>query len=236
MAIVYIIILTLSTAFLAGAFVRINEQLAPLMQREGKPVGALVTFPILGFLMVILLPMPVIVAALFCLVIGWWDDTRGLLRDMGLALLLLAASIAIAGMQMPVIPSIPSWALVIAGWLFWWGLMLGAGYLPTALPTLTVTCVIASLPLLAAPLLSNAPASIGADIALIISGLIGALLGARKTPVIALSLRLPLACLYGFLVLRAALFGGWVFALASLIIAIAVCTYHARRQPQWIAA
>lgn len=229
MGLVYMVILMVSVAFMAGAFVWLHERFVPLFQRSSQAVGALIALPMIGFLMVIMLPMPVVVAALMVLAIGWWDDTRGLMRDLGLAWLLLVVSVALMGVHWPPVAGLPVAVLVLVVWVGWWGILLGAGYLPSEATQLLPTVAFAAAPLIVAPLWSDAPASVAADSAIILSALLGPPILVRQMPRLALSLRLPLACCYGFCVIQVALHGGIIFAATSVVMAASTCWYHARK-------
>ncbi len=225
----YAIVLMASVMFMTAVFVHIHERTAPLLGREHQPIGALIAFPIVGFLVVVMIPSAMAVAAILAIVIGWWDDTRGLNRSLGLALLLAVASIASAGVNvgetLPVAPAL----LVLGSWLFLWGFSLSAGYVPRDLYHITPTVTFTLAPLIAAPLLSMAPLSLATDAGLIVSGLAGALIGMRGQQVMALSLRLPLTWLVGFVILHGALHGALVFAIVSLLLWGAMVWHHARK-------
>jgi hypothetical protein len=229
MLLVYAIILTCSTAFAAGVFVRIHERLAPLLHRQHTPIGALIAFPMLGFMSVVMVPAPVICAATLALFIGWRDDTRGLDRSVGLALLLLVAAVGLMGIHPPSAFLWPAPLTLLVFWLVWWGFTLSAGYLPREMASLLPTATFALAPLIAAPLWSNAPTSIAVDAGLLLSALLGAFIAARGNHRMALSLCLPLTVMVGFCILRAFAAGAWVFALLSLVLWVTMAWHHARK-------
>ena len=221
MQIVYLVVLMLSAILVAAGFLRIYYQLAPVFHRDRAVVGATLTLPILGFLTIISTPPSVLMAALLLMLVGVWDEWRGVSRTMGLALTLLAASIGI--MRLPAVNAVvlPAPLIVLGVWLCWWGLTLAAEYVPQRVVRCFLVLALAWVPLVLAVLLGFTSRHVALDVVMIASSMFGALLVVKRDDRAAIALRLPLLFLLGYSIWRTLLAGAWPFALASLALLLA---------------
>lgn len=218
MQVIYTIVLILSCAISAAAFLRAHRQLAPVFGLDPTHVGGIVIAPALGFFVVVATPAQAIIGAMMLTALGWWDDHRGVGRQLGLVLTLLACSIGIDGLPVPVFHPLPIPLAVLAIWLAWWGLTFTAEKLPRNLISCMLVAALALLPLAAAPVFTHAPHSLSLDIAMLGSAMLGALFIVNRQYEATLALRLPLVYIIGYGIFRAIIGGAWPFALASLLI------------------
>lgn len=221
MKLFYIIILLVSTVLASGMFMRLQKQLAPVFHLDPTRIGGVVILPAIGFLMVSYTPAPVIFGALILTAIGWRDDNRGVSRQMGLALTLLAVSIGLMGVPVPLGVPVPIPVIMLLVWMGWWLFMFSAERVSHDFIPCAMVATLAMLPLALAPILSQTPTTLALDIAIIANALLGGLIMATRQYKAALALRLPLVFLLGYLIISVLIAGAWPFALASLAILVA---------------
>ena len=220
MQIIYLVVLMVSAIAVAAGFVRSYQQLAPVFQANRQALGATVAIPMLAFLIIVSTPAPVVLAALLLMLIGMWDAWRGISRDMGLALTLLAASIGSMGLPVAASSVLPAPLVALLLWIGWWVLILGAEYVPQAASRCFLLLTIAWIPLVAASWIGVAPGHIALDVAMVTSSMLGALMAAPSAAQALIALRLPLLLLLGYSIARTLLADAWPFALASLVLLI----------------
>lgn len=233
MKIIYTVILLVSAMGAVGIFLRLHKQLAPAFHLDRFRVGGLIMLPMLGFLVVAYAPAPIISGALLLTALGWWDDQRGVSRPMGLATTLLAVSIGLVGLPLPVmaLPA-PLPAVLLAAWGLWWLFTFSAARLPRSLTRCFMLVAFALLPLVLASLIHPSLRNLALDIAIIDSVFFGALLMITPQHQAVLALRLPLTFLLGYAILHTLLAGAWPFALTSLaILLVALLWGRPQKQP-----
>lgn len=214
----YIIILAVSVGMTTAIFMRLYQQLAPVFDQDKTRVGALITLPALGFLIVAYTPAPVVFSGLLLTALGWWDERRGVNRDIGLAVTLLAVSIGLMGMPVLAWLPVPAAASMLAVWVLWWLFTFTTARMPHALMPCLMLVSAALAPLAVAPFIYPVMKNLALDIGILASAFFGAMFIAQGNYTATLALRLPLTFLVGYAILRALILGAWPFALASFAI------------------
>ena len=213
----YILVLGFSAWLLATALLYVAARFGKLF---GNPLlvsaGFVMLLPLLGFMVVVAAPAPVLVGCL--LLAGAHLTRRGdhLPAIARFGVPVIAALLASMHLPMPVIDHAPVVALHVLAILALFGFALGGAYLPARLAPGSTALLLTALPLLAAPFF-GAPSFIALDVLILASVLMGTVMVASPLASMNIALQ-PIGLLLGWLILVAATHGAWITALASLLV------------------
>ena len=213
----YILVLGFSAWLLATLLLYVSQRFGKLF---GNPLlvspGFVLLIPLLGFMVVVAAPAPVLVG---CLLLAGAHLTRAGGYLPGIARFgvpAVAALLANMHLTMPVIDRVPPIAFDGVAMLALFGYALSADHLPPRLAPASLAILASALPLAAAPLF-GAPSYIALDVLILASVLMGANMAAPGIASMAIA-RQPLGLLLGWLTAVAATEGAWIPAGVSLLI------------------
>lgn len=217
----YIVILALSTAFLAWVLTfgatRFGPMLPPVLNASH---GTFALFSATCFLTVIGAPGPLLLG-LFAFIVCDMPRVRESMRIRRWGLPLLAIGFSLVNMHTPAL-AISAVALLIGAGLFWFGFTFTGRMLHPEFARGIIPVSAALLPIAAASLM-GAPDYLSLDSALVLAGLCGAAFTATAYASFGAS-RNAYAFVIGWLILTAAAYGAYIPAAASLILWFAALT------------
>jgi hypothetical protein len=226
----YILILCLSTWMLVVGLSQAAKRLAMLLGPSAMISPALcVALPIIAFLAVVGAAPALLVAALLVLIVGVVIGDRAPTLLVRFGVPVLAALLAASSIHFPEIAKLPMPAMVGGAAMALLALLLAAEKLPTQAGPASMGVIAALLPLLAAPFM-GAPSYIALDVALIVSGLLAALIALGMAIHVA-PMRAPFAIITGWLIIDAAAHGAGVPAGISVLMYGGAIAYGLMREP-----
>lgn len=227
----YILLLSISAWVAAFLLLQVGRRVATLL---GVPAyrlaGMVLAVVVIGFLVVVAAPAPLLAGAVLVLVAPVLRRVGYLPAIANWAIPLLAALLAASSQALPDFAELPPMALKLLAALALLGMVLSSAKLPVASAPFSVGLLACSLPLLAAPFL-GAPSFVALDVALVASALLGVVM-VKDAGNVALA-RAPLALILGWMLLVALAHGAAMAAAVSALAYGAFLAYglnHSRNQ------
>jgi len=227
----YILVLAVSACLASMGLTYVSQRVNQLFGRASFiPAGLGWVLSMLGFLVVVAAPAPVLVGGV-ALIGASMLQTAGYLPPLARwGVPFVVAALAASTLSLPAIPGVPTPALYCVALAVLFGLIHIGNKIPEDMATTSLSALAMSAPLLFAPLL-GAPAFLAVDSMIIASALLGACLVMRALDVSVALVRPPRMLLLGWMMLTSAAHGAWAPATISLLVVAGVVAYGLSRQP-----